>query len=483
MPHLGYHDAMAQRGRSSHNTNDDAVVVLKAFLRGLWIFKLELFLLTITGLFWYAAYYEVGPVGAGILVAIPYLTLFGVCAKYPRIRRMLYRPFRLASLRRQWSRANRKIGVQTPPRLGRVTQWPVGDKTQIRLTSECTVSLYEKNAEKLAAELRLADVRVKRGKTQDRAELILVRRDPFDDLIIGPQGKPIIRALPWPDKDAEQLSMWEPIRIGVDHDGATVTMSLIASNVLLGGVPGSGKSVAESLIVAHAALDPHARLWLMDGKDVDLPVWQPCAHNYIGPDRKDAIEMLKELRDETERRYADLKAQSIDTGRPIRKISREMNLPVHVLVCDELASYLLADDAKGKTHATTILELLRQIAAKGRAGGIIECLATQRPDASTVDTKLRSLLVYRWAMKCTDYQSSDTITGGKASAGYDASDIPDAQKGVGWVCAEGDKPVLTRSFYLDDDDIYEIAQRATKMNKHRPSESREPERVQLHVVN
>lgn len=474
---------MPQHRKSNHKAEDDLAIVLKHLARGLWIFKLELFLLTVVGLSWYAASVLIGPIGAAVAVAVPVLAVVGACIKYRRVRRVLGRPFRIAHLRRQWARANRKIGIDVPPRLGRVTQWPIGDKTQIRLNSGCTASQYEKNAEKLAAELKLADVRVKRGKTQDRAELILVRRDPFDDLVMGPQGKQIIRALPWPDKDAEQLSMWDPIRIGVDHDGNYVTMSLIASNVLLGGVPGSGKSVAESLIVAHAALDPHARLWLMDGKDVDLPVWEQCAHRYVGPDRKDAIALLKELRDETEQRYADLKQQSVETGRPIRKISREMGLPVHVLVCDELASYLLADDAKGKQHAATILELLRQIAAKGRAAGVIECLATQRPDAQTVDTKLRSLLVYRWALKCTDYQSSDTITGGKASAGYDASDIPDAQKGVGWVCAEGDKPVLTRSFYLDDDDIFEIAQRAKGLARLRPPEPpQELERVQLHVV-
>lgn len=470
---------MAQRKRGTRNSNDEWVIVGKALLRVLWIFKLELFLLAVTGAIGFWGYLTAGPVAAVLVVVIPVSALAVAGLKF---HRLLYHPLRRARIRRQWSHAGREVGIEHPPRLKHIRQWPVGDKTRIHLTSQCTASVLEKNAEKIAADMHLADVRVKRGKTQDQAELILVRRDPFDDLIVGPLGKLVIRPLPWPDRDAKQLSMWDPIRVGVDHDGNTVKISLIASNILLGGVPGSGKSAAESLIVAHAALDPYARLWLMDGKNVDLPVWEPCAHRYIGPDRKDAIEMLKELRDETERRFVDLKQQSAETGRPIRKISRDMNLPIHVLVCDELASYLLADDTKGKTQAATILELLRQIAAKGRAGGIIECLATQRPDAQTVDTKLRNLLVYRWAMKCTDYQSSDMITGGKASAGYDASDIPDAQKGVGWVCAEGDKPILTRGFYLDDNDIYNIAQRARGISKLW-SEPDPPERVQLRVVN
>jgi S-DNA-T family DNA segregation ATPase FtsK/SpoIIIE len=281
--------------------------------------------------------------------------------------------------------------------------------------------------------MQLADVRVKPGETQDRGELVLVRRDPFKDYIKGEDGKLTIRPLAWPDRSAPETSMWEPIRIGIDQDGTEVTLSLLASNVLAGGVPGSGKSGFEAVIVSHAALDPNARQWLMDGK---------------------------------------LNQESARTGKPVRKISRAMNLPIHVLVCDELAGYLLADDKPGKADADKILELLRQIASKGRAGGVIMVLATQRPDAATIDTRLRTLLTYRAAFRVMDWQSSDTITGGLAKAGYDASEIPEPQKGVCWLCGETGTPVLTRVYWVSDDDIYGIAGRATK---HGVVEEPEPE--------
>ena len=64
-------------------------------------------------------------------------------------------------------------------------------------------------------------------------------------------------------------------------------------------------------------------------------------------------------------------------------------------------------------------------------------------------------------MRCTTPQASDTILGqGWASAGSDASSIPGAQRGVGFLLAEGERPIKLRGFYLDDDDVTAIAGRA-----------------------
>jgi predicted ATP-dependent serine protease len=54
--------------------------------------------------------------------------------------------------------------------------------------------------------------------------------------------------------------LWEPIPLGVDEHGEPVQVGLVERNVLVGGEPGAGKSVALSLLVAAAALDPSARV-------------------------------------------------------------------------------------------------------------------------------------------------------------------------------------------------------------------------------
>ncbi len=50
------------------------------------------------------------------------------------------------------------------------------------------------------------------------------------------------------------LSIWHPIHLGTDETGRRVEINLAERNMLIGGEPGGGKSVALQLIVAHGAL-------------------------------------------------------------------------------------------------------------------------------------------------------------------------------------------------------------------------------------
>ncbi len=67
-----------------------------------------------------------------------------------------------------------------------------------------------------------------------------------------------------------RFDLWRPIPIGIDKDGDAVHLALPEHNLLLGGEPGAGKSAALSLLLAAAALDPGVKLWLLDGKQVEL---------------------------------------------------------------------------------------------------------------------------------------------------------------------------------------------------------------------
>jgi S-DNA-T family DNA segregation ATPase FtsK/SpoIIIE len=56
------------------------------------------------------------------------------------------------------------------------------------------------------------------------------------------------------------LSIFDPVFLGLDEDGQHVTIELVYRNILIGGEPGSGKSVGLNDLVAHAALSPDVRL-------------------------------------------------------------------------------------------------------------------------------------------------------------------------------------------------------------------------------
>src|SRR4249919_1577162 len=94
------------------------------------------------------------------------------------------------------------------------------------------------------------------------------------------------------------LSIWDPIHLGTDESGQPVYVNLAERNMLIGGEPGGGKSVALQLITAHGALSPDCKLILVDGKRVELGLWRECAERFIGPSIDDAIDTLHWLQEQ-----------------------------------------------------------------------------------------------------------------------------------------------------------------------------------------
>src|SRR6266576_790856 len=88
------------------------------------------------------------------------------------------------------------------------------------------------------------------------------------------------------------LSIWQPMHLGSDELGRRVDVNLAERNMLIGGEPGGGKSVALQLIVAHGALSADCKLILIDGKRVELGLWAECAEKFVGPSIDDAIEVM-----------------------------------------------------------------------------------------------------------------------------------------------------------------------------------------------
>lgn len=385
------------------------------------------------------------PVAAGAGVGL----LAGLLG-WPWSRRLLLGWLYRGRVRRRVTAAFRRIDAtpvrDRPPILRRIRRVPCGDQLTVALWPGMRQADVENMADALATALRVRAVRVERDR--DDASLVtltIVRRDPF-------AGPP----LRWPQERAKRLSLWEPIPVGVGEDGQVVTVSLPERNVLLGGEPGAGKSVALSLLVATAALDPDVRLWLLDGKRVELAAWAGCAERVAGPDIAEANDLLRAVREQMDARYTALLA------RRWRKVQRgnggdELGSLV-VVVVDELAFYLTHPDRKARSE---FADLLRDLVARGRAAGVIVLAATQKPAADVIPTSLRDLFGFRWALRCTTAAASDTVLGsGWAAGGYDASDVDPAARGVGWLLHEGGVPRLLRSYCLDDDTIDAIAERA-----------------------
>ncbi|MGH8900056.1 MAG: FtsK/SpoIIIE domain-containing protein [Egibacteraceae bacterium] len=279
------------------------------------------------------------------------------------------------------------------PRVIRIGRAPVGEVLRVRLPAGQSCADLQARAETLAAHLQVREVQVTRDPNNTRhAEISLVRRDALAGTV----------QLAWPNLDTRRLSLWEPIPVGVDEHAQTISISLVERNLLLGGEPSAGKSVAQPMLIATAALDPQVDLWLLDGKRVELAVWRDCARAFVGPDIGEAIDVLRQLQQEMEQRYELL----LDQRR--RKVEQGDSLRLHVVGCDELAFYISGGDRKTREAFNALCtDLIR----RGRAAGVIWIGATQKPSADVVPTSLRDLVGYRWALRCSTRGASDTILG------------------------------------------------------------------------
>jgi DNA translocase FtsK/SpoIIIE-like protein len=172
------------------------------------------------------------------------------------------------------------------------------------------------------------------------------------------------------------LSIWNPVHPGTDELGRRVEVTLAERNMLIGGEPGSGKSVALQLIVAHGALSPDCRLILTDGKRVELGLWRDCADRFIGPSIDDAMDTLRWLQDQIDERTAWL------LDHKMRKITPELGWPVYLMPVDEVAYYSATVGTNVQQKEFNACN--RDVVARGRAPGIIPVEATQRPSADII---------------------------------------------------------------------------------------------------
>ena len=327
------------------------------------------------------------------------------------------------------------------PQVRRVASTPVGFRYLLVLPIGLHFEAMEARAPELCAALGARQLKVMVVPESARyVELVEITKNAFPSILRSPLAT------------ATSTDLWQSLLFGVGEDGGAVTLTLPEHNLLLGGEPGSGKSVVLSNIVAAASLDRNVSLTLLDGKQVELAPWESVAERFVGPDQADAVSALEELRDVMDARYQLLLSQRQ------RKIAPDGDFGLHVVVIDELAFYLRGGK---KDQRDLFAELLRDLVSRGRAAGIVVIAATQKPSHEIVPTWIRDLFAFRLAMRCSSTDASDTILGqGWASRGFAATFIDPSDRGVGLLLAEGGVPVLLKTPYLSDEEIDLIAERA-----------------------
>lgn len=272
----------------------------------------------------------------------------------------------------------------------------------------------------------------------------------------------------WPLLKHGQADMFEEVPFGFDPRGRVTELNLMYSNMLIGGVPGSGKTSAVLAIALAAALDPRAELWTYEMKGSgDLDPVRECCHRYVSGDDDEhceqALDALKALEKELKRRkkvIAELPLEQVPNGRKVYPhLSTDSKLGVHPLVAifDE-AHTLFEHEEYGAEAADIAGRLIR----KARAYGIILVFTTQRPDAKSLPRAISDNVSTRFALAVVGQQANDMILGtsmyknGVRATMFD----PRKEAGTGWLSRSAHDNQITRAAFITQEEAVEVGRRA-----------------------
>ncbi|GAB3688002.1 cell division protein FtsK [Saccharopolyspora tripterygii] len=283
---------------------------------------------------------------------------------------------------------------------------------------------------------------------------------------VDPYAGPPMR---FPLLDVERWDAWRAIPFGRDARNRRVDLQLVWTSLLIGAIPRQGKTFSTRLPAAGLILDPHARLYVFDGKGgKDWEAAEVVAHRFVCGDEIEHVEAVRdhlvELVAEVQSRYARMSRLDDDIcpeSKITPAISRDadLDMPITGVIIDEVQVYLenpAREDVGGKksTIGAYIADLLTYLTRKGPAVGIVVILATQRPDSTTIPSRLRAVLGSRFALRVMDWRDSNIVLGEQMNTrGFDASTLLPRHKGVGILRPDSETgadtiATLVRTFFM-----------------------------------
>jgi DNA segregation ATPase FtsK/SpoIIIE-like protein len=251
---------------------------------------------------------------------------------------------------------------------------------------------------------------------------------------------------------------WE-LPLGVDEQGRSIAGSCRnLSGVVVGGVPGGGKSNWLTFALASLAQRDDIQWLLIDGKQgYDLSRLAGRAYRYISGDAAGDLETVLDA-------LQDVQMLMHERLRNARELYGDANLwsagpsrrhPVVVVVIDECQYYLDVrsfPSQESEAVGAEIDAVVRDLVKRGRSAGILVILSTQRPTAESIPTSTRDNCALRVCFSVRNRESAVAVLG-EFSTESMASPIG-APPGVGVSSFEGVE-VRFRSPFVSENAVRE----------------------------
>jgi S-DNA-T family DNA segregation ATPase FtsK/SpoIIIE len=292
-------------------------------------------------------------------------------------------------------------------------------------------------------------------------------RIPDRDPMTGPP-------IPSPLLKLPRLDVWrDEIPFGIDDHGRLVELAPLWTHDLFAGITDTGKSYSLRLLMLGLALDPSVRLAVFDSSAAaDWRDFELVAHR-CGFD--DSAETCRILRDTLREYVADVITRNNAISRLPRHEAREGKLtpalakrfPPTWLLLEECHDYF-----GHPKYGTEIARLTTRLARVGRKVGYHVCLATQRPDAEAIPTRMRAQFGFRFSLRLDNAKANEMALGtGMADRGFDAVSLSPAYKGVGYAVGPTvarryeTGGTLVRCHYIDLDQAETVLKRCRALRE------------------
>jgi S-DNA-T family DNA segregation ATPase FtsK/SpoIIIE len=279
---------------------------------------------------------------------------------------------------------------------------------------------------------------------------------------------------PWPLAKRGAVDLFRPQPFGYDPRGRAMSVVLMFASVIIGSIPRMGKTFLLRLLLLICALDVRAELHLYDLKGTgDLAPLRPVAHRYRAGDDPDDIEYLvadyRWLRNEMRRRtkvirdIADKHPERCPENKVTPELAADKRLGLHpiVVAVDECQVAF-----EHPAYGAELTDIATDLTKRGPALGIIQVLATQRPDAKSIPTSISANAVLRMCLKVMGQLENDMVLGTSMYRnGIRATQFSFDEKGVLFFAGEGMRPRIMRSQYIDGPAAKVIVARARVMRE------------------
>ncbi|WP_020117550.1 FtsK/SpoIIIE domain-containing protein [Streptomyces canus] len=338
-----------------------------------------------------------------------------------------------------------------------------GWHAQLQLPEGVPVEMIADKKQILAHNLMRKPIEVWPTEPRDQAGVL--------DLWVADPGVLTKAVPPWPLLTEGTTDFFKGVPVALNARSEQVIGRLMASNYLIAGIMGSGKSSLVVSLLLGAMLDPLVEIDVhVLAFNSDYDPMRPRLRSLVKGDDAEhvvaAMDTLRALAAEVSRRGQELERIGTDTKVTREMAERDPSMRPRIVVFDEVHELFTHKD-----HGKEAKELALKVTKKARKTAITLLWITPDADAASLPRGISKTVSHRVAFAINDHQGNDAILGtGMHKNGYSATTLVAGEdQGTAMAAGFGKTPGLIRAYYVRKeagiDEVTPVVERAMALRE------------------